>query len=261
MPINQIYVYTVCDGQNSTQSSHEKQSPKTFICRFRYYTKLAVSGKHKTGKQQAWSQATDLLLFLTVDVSPVLPCTDCTWILCLCPFIWSSQSNRGKALLKTLSFIYLCEVIKYVCVVAFVNKPTKNWPATDVKVRTGNKYTSTHSPPNWQGLTCVSRDTTGAPGSPMEMSITKTTSALTIHWSEGDIGAAPVTGYVIEARPSGELQHLFIHSVHSSCRRLGTASRSPTLSTALTRFIKTCCANQVSSNFLIKITRGVIQKG
>lgn len=73
MPINQIYVYTVCDGQNSTQSSHKKQSPKTFICRFRYYTKLAVSGKHKAGKQQAWSQATDLLLFLTVDVSPVLP--------------------------------------------------------------------------------------------------------------------------------------------------------------------------------------------
>lgn len=87
---------------------------------------------------------------------PSSQCTDCTWILCLCPFIWSSQSNGGKALLKTLSFIYLCEVIKYVCVVAFVNKPTKNWPATDVKVRTGNKYTSTHSPPNWQGLTCVS---------------------------------------------------------------------------------------------------------
>lgn len=87
---------------------------------------------------------------------PSSQCTDCTSILCLCPFIWSSQSNGGKALLKTLSFIYLCEVIKYVCVVAFVNKPTKNWPATDVKVRTGNKYTSTHSPPNWQGLTCVS---------------------------------------------------------------------------------------------------------
>ncbi|XP_070837515.1 protein sidekick-1 isoform X2 [Chaetodon trifascialis] len=44
----------------------------------------------------------------------------------------------------------------------------------------------------------------GSPGTPMEMSITKTSSALTIHWSEGDIGAAPVTGYVIEARPSDE---------------------------------------------------------
>ncbi|KAM7394528.1 hypothetical protein PAMP_021325 [Pampus punctatissimus] len=42
----------------------------------------------------------------------------------------------------------------------------------------------------------------GTPGSPMEMSITKTSSALTIHWSDGDIGAAPVTGYVIETRPS-----------------------------------------------------------
>ncbi|KAK5865788.1 hypothetical protein PBY51_020030 [Eleginops maclovinus] len=44
----------------------------------------------------------------------------------------------------------------------------------------------------------------GSPGSPMEMSITKTSSALTIHWSDGEIGAAPVTGYVIEARPSDE---------------------------------------------------------
>ncbi|KAM7419591.1 hypothetical protein PAMA_016613 [Pampus argenteus] len=42
----------------------------------------------------------------------------------------------------------------------------------------------------------------GTPGSPIEMSITKTSSALTIHWSDGDIGAAPVTGYVIETRPS-----------------------------------------------------------
>ncbi|XP_029948858.1 protein sidekick-1-like isoform X2 [Salarias fasciatus] len=44
----------------------------------------------------------------------------------------------------------------------------------------------------------------GSPGSPMEMSISKTSSALNIHWSEGDVGAAPVTGYVIEARPSDE---------------------------------------------------------
>lgn len=55
---------------------------------------------------------------------------------------------------------------------------------------------------------CVSLyDNTGSPGSPMDMSITKTSSALNIHWSEGNIGAAPVTGYVIEARPSGMFRH------------------------------------------------------
>uniref|UniRef100_A0A671U5A3 Sidekick cell adhesion molecule 1 n=1 Tax=Sparus aurata TaxID=8175 RepID=A0A671U5A3_SPAAU len=59
----------------------------------------------------------------------------------------------------------------------------------------------------------------GAPGSPMEMSITKTTSALTIHWSEGDIGAAPVTGYVIEARPSDEgVWDSFIRLISPSSR-------------------------------------------
>lgn len=41
----------------------------------------------------------------------------------------------------------------------------------------------------------------------MDMSITKTSSDLTIQWSEGDVGEAPVTGYTIEARPSGELEH------------------------------------------------------
>uniref|UniRef100_A0A6Q2ZJC6 Sidekick cell adhesion molecule 1a n=1 Tax=Esox lucius TaxID=8010 RepID=A0A6Q2ZJC6_ESOLU len=44
----------------------------------------------------------------------------------------------------------------------------------------------------------------GTPGSPMEMSITKSSTALTLHWSEGDAGAGPVIGYVIEARPSDE---------------------------------------------------------
>lgn len=58
---------------------------------------------------------------------------------------------------------------------------------------------------------CVSLcHNTGSPGSPTDMSITKTSSALNIHWSEGDFGAAPVTGYVIEARPSGT----FIHKCH-----------------------------------------------
>lgn len=48
-------------------------------------------------------------------------------------------------------------------------------------------------------------DPAGAPGSPVEMSITRTSSALTLHWSEGETGSAPVTGYVVESRPSGEL--------------------------------------------------------
>lgn len=52
-------------------------------------------------------------------------------------------------------------------------------------------------------------DAAGAPGSPVEMSITKTSSALTLHWSEGDTGSAPVTGYVVESRPSGQLSQLF----------------------------------------------------
>lgn len=38
----------------------------------------------------------------------------------------------------------------------------------------------------------------------MDMSITKTSSALTIHWSEGDAGGGPVTGYVVETRASGK---------------------------------------------------------
>ncbi|KAJ8246101.1 hypothetical protein GJAV_G00263660, partial [Gymnothorax javanicus] len=44
----------------------------------------------------------------------------------------------------------------------------------------------------------------GTPGSPVQTSITKASSVLTIHWSPGDAGAGPITGYVIEARPSDE---------------------------------------------------------
>ncbi|KAJ8344909.1 hypothetical protein SKAU_G00291020 [Synaphobranchus kaupii] len=44
----------------------------------------------------------------------------------------------------------------------------------------------------------------GSPDSPKQISITKSSSALTIHWSAGDAGAGPVTGYVIEARSSDE---------------------------------------------------------
>lgn len=44
---------------------------------------------------------------------------------------------------------------------------------------------------------------TGAPGPPGEPFITRYGSALTIHWTSGDPGRAPITRYVIEARPSG----------------------------------------------------------
>uniref|UniRef100_A0A665U8J9 Sidekick cell adhesion molecule 1a n=1 Tax=Echeneis naucrates TaxID=173247 RepID=A0A665U8J9_ECHNA len=62
--------------------------------------------------------------------------------------------------------------------------------------------TVSYGPPIQANITA--QPVQGTPGSPMEMSITKTSSALNIHWSEGDIGAAPVTGYVIEARASDE---------------------------------------------------------
>ncbi|KAJ8246272.1 hypothetical protein GJAV_G00265740 [Gymnothorax javanicus] len=44
----------------------------------------------------------------------------------------------------------------------------------------------------------------GAPGPPGEPFISRYGSALTIHWSNGDPGRAPITRYVIEARPSDE---------------------------------------------------------
>ncbi|XP_053271488.1 LOW QUALITY PROTEIN: protein sidekick-1-like [Pleuronectes platessa] len=62
--------------------------------------------------------------------------------------------------------------------------------------------TVSHGPPAQTNITA--QPVQGSPGSPVEMSITKTSSDLNIHWSEGDVGAAPVTGYVIEARPSDE---------------------------------------------------------
>jgi len=45
----------------------------------------------------------------------------------------------------------------------------------------------------------------GAPGPPGEPYISRYGSALTIHWSSGDPGRAPISRYVIEARPSGLL--------------------------------------------------------
>lgn len=44
----------------------------------------------------------------------------------------------------------------------------------------------------------------GAPGPPGEPFISRYGTALTLHWTSGDPGRAPITRYVIEARPSGE---------------------------------------------------------
>ncbi|KAG5262869.1 hypothetical protein AALO_G00279850 [Alosa alosa] len=44
----------------------------------------------------------------------------------------------------------------------------------------------------------------GAPGPPGEPFISRYGTGLTIHWSNGDPGRAPITRYVIEARPSDE---------------------------------------------------------
>uniref|UniRef100_A0A8C4ZXH8 Sidekick cell adhesion molecule 1 n=1 Tax=Gadus morhua TaxID=8049 RepID=A0A8C4ZXH8_GADMO len=44
----------------------------------------------------------------------------------------------------------------------------------------------------------------GTPGSPMGMSITKSSSSLALHWTEGEAGVGPISGYVVEARPSDE---------------------------------------------------------
>ncbi|XP_030646363.1 LOW QUALITY PROTEIN: protein sidekick-1 [Chanos chanos] len=44
----------------------------------------------------------------------------------------------------------------------------------------------------------------GSPGSPVQATVTKSGSALTVHWLPGDTGKGQITGYVIEARPSDE---------------------------------------------------------
>lgn len=45
---------------------------------------------------------------------------------------------------------------------------------------------------------------TGSPGAPRNVLVTKSTSELTLQWTEGNAGRMPTTGYVIEARPSGK---------------------------------------------------------
>uniref|UniRef100_A0A8C9DA08 Sidekick cell adhesion molecule 1 n=1 Tax=Panthera leo TaxID=9689 RepID=A0A8C9DA08_PANLE len=44
----------------------------------------------------------------------------------------------------------------------------------------------------------------GSPGSPRDVSVSKSASELTLQWTEGSAGRTPTTGYVIEARPSDE---------------------------------------------------------
>lgn len=59
----------------------------------------------------------------------------------------------------------------------------------------------------------------GSPGSPVDMSVSKTSSGLTLHWAEGDIGSAPISGYVVESRPSDEgVWDSFIRLVPPSSR-------------------------------------------
>ncbi|XP_061160026.1 protein sidekick-2-like isoform X2 [Syngnathus typhle] len=54
----------------------------------------------------------------------------------------------------------------------------------------------------------------GAPGPPGEPFLTRYGSALTMHWSGGDQGRAPITRYVIESRPSDEgLWDIFIKDI------------------------------------------------
>ncbi|KAG9337888.1 hypothetical protein JZ751_027540 [Albula glossodonta] len=44
----------------------------------------------------------------------------------------------------------------------------------------------------------------GAPGPPGEPFVSRSSTAITLHWANGDPGRAPITRYVIEARPSDE---------------------------------------------------------
>ncbi|XP_030067895.1 protein sidekick-1 [Microcaecilia unicolor] len=54
----------------------------------------------------------------------------------------------------------------------------------------------------------------GSPGSPQEVLVTKSTSGLTLQWTEGHSGNRPTTGYIIEARPSDEgLWDMFVKDI------------------------------------------------
>ncbi|XP_073071061.1 protein sidekick-1 isoform X2 [Manis javanica] len=49
----------------------------------------------------------------------------------------------------------------------------------------------------------------GSPGSPRGVLVTKSASELTLQWTEGNAGKGPTTGYVIEARPSAQVEAPF----------------------------------------------------
>ncbi|XP_032249983.1 protein sidekick-1 [Phoca vitulina] len=49
----------------------------------------------------------------------------------------------------------------------------------------------------------------GSPGSPRDVLVTKSASELTLQWIEGNAGRTPTTGYVIEARPSAQVETPF----------------------------------------------------
>ncbi|XP_074056656.1 protein sidekick-1 isoform X4 [Macrotis lagotis] len=57
----------------------------------------------------------------------------------------------------------------------------------------------------------------GSPGSPQDVLVTKSTSELTLQWTEGNSGDRPITGYIIEARPSDEgLWDMFVKDIPRS---------------------------------------------
>ncbi|KAM8822027.1 protein sidekick-1-like [Synchiropus picturatus] len=62
--------------------------------------------------------------------------------------------------------------------------------------------TVTHGPPALANISA--QPATGSPGAPAQVSLSRTASALTLHWTEGGVGAAPVSGYVVESRQSDE---------------------------------------------------------
>uniref|UniRef100_A0A8C6TGS4 Sidekick cell adhesion molecule 1a n=1 Tax=Neogobius melanostomus TaxID=47308 RepID=A0A8C6TGS4_9GOBI len=67
----------------------------------------------------------------------------------------------------------------------------------------------------------TARPLPGSPGAPVDMSVSKTSSGLTLHWAEGDIGSAPISGYVVESRPSDEgVWDSFIRLVPPSSRSI-----------------------------------------
>ncbi|XP_075422091.1 protein sidekick-1 isoform X2 [Ascaphus truei] len=56
--------------------------------------------------------------------------------------------------------------------------------------------------------------TEGTPGSPQQVSVTKSSSSLTLQWSEGSAGEGPTIGFIIEARPSDEgLWDIFVRDI------------------------------------------------